>query len=105
MAMYIQLLSAALMSDVMEAATSGELLSGARLRRQQMLAAVDHAHSSAERDLAYDANYDCALIRLCQAVGLPATPASFGRPRDERERLERALAEAGLDLQTADLHQ
>jgi hypothetical protein len=105
MAMYIQLLSAAHVSDAMETATPGELLSLARLRRHRLLTATDHAHSSAERDLAYDVNYDCALIRLCMAVGLPATPASFGRPRDERARLERALAEAGLDLVTADLRQ
>jgi hypothetical protein len=105
MAMYVQLLSAVLMSDATEAATPGELLSFARTCRQQMLTSLDHARSSAERDLAYDVSYDCALIRLCLAVGLPATPASFGQPRDERARLERALAEVGLDLVTADLHQ
>jgi hypothetical protein len=104
MAMYVQLLSAVLTSDATEAATPGQLLSLARLRRHRLLAAADHAYSSAERDLAYDVDYDCALIRLCQAVGLPATPASFSQPRDERSRLERDLSEAGVDLVTADLH-
>jgi hypothetical protein len=102
-AMYIQLLSAVLLPDTAEAGTPAQLLTWARLCRQQMLTSADHARSSAERDLSYDVNYDCALIRLCLAVGLPATPAAFGRPRDERVRLERALAEAGFDLVTADL--
>jgi hypothetical protein len=109
MAMYVQLLSAVLsavlVSDATEATTPGELLSLARQRRQQMLTSADHASSSAERDLAYDVDYDCALIRLCLAVGIPATSASFGRPRDERARLERALAEADVDLVTAGLQQ
>ena len=105
MAMYTQLLSAVFMSDATEAATPGELLAVARLRRHQLLAAADHAHSSAERDLAFEVDYDCALIRLCLGVGLAATPASFGRPLDERARLERALSESGVDLMTADLHE
>jgi hypothetical protein len=103
MAMYIQLLSAVLLSDTTEAGTPAQLLTLARTCLRQMLTSADRATSSAERDLAYDVDYDCALIRLCLAAGIPATPAAFGQPRDERERLERALAQAGFDLVTANL--
>jgi hypothetical protein len=105
MAMYVQLLSAVLMSDATEASTPAELLALARTRRHRMLTSPGHAPSSAERDLAYEVNYDCALIRLCLAIGIPARAASFGQPRDERDRLEHALAEAGVDLVGADLDQ
>jgi hypothetical protein len=98
MAMYVQLLSAVLMSEATDGASPAELIALARTHRHQMLTSPAHARASAERDLAYDVNYDCALIRLCAAVGIPAAPASFGRPRDERARLEHALAEAGVDL-------
>jgi hypothetical protein len=97
MAMYVQLLSAVLTSDQVTPYAPGELLSLARTRRHQMLTSTDHPRA-AERDLAYDVDYDCALIRLCGAHGIPAAPASFGQPRAERTRLERALALAGLDL-------
>jgi gamma-glutamyltranspeptidase len=105
MAMYVQLLSAVFMSEAAEAATPAELLALARRHRHQMLTSPGHAPTSAERDLAYDVNYDCALIGLCLAVGIPAAPACFGRPRDERARLERALIEAGVDLVGAGLDQ
>jgi hypothetical protein len=49
---------------------------------------------SAERNLAYDVDYDSALIKLCMAVGINAELTSFGQPREERTRLEHALAEA-----------
>jgi hypothetical protein len=102
MAMYIQLLSAVLLSESHEAAPLAELILQARMHRHQMLMAADHSRASAEWNLAYDVTYDCALIRLCLALGIPTTPASFGRPRDERARLEQALAEAGVDLEGVD---
>lgn len=95
--MYAQLLSAVLRSDEATPCSPGELLSLARTRRHQMLTSAAHPRS-AERDLAYDVNYDCALMRLCAAEGIAASPASFGQPKVERARLERALAETGLDL-------
>jgi hypothetical protein len=104
MAMYVQLLSAVLTSDRADAYAPGELLSLARTRRHQMLTSTSRARPSAERDLAYDVNYDCALIRLCAAAGIETAPASFGQPGVERGRLEHALAEAGVDLAQVDLH-
>jgi hypothetical protein len=102
MAMYVHLLSAALKSDEPRAGAPGELLAVARTRRDQMLASAGHIRPSAERSLAYDVNYDAALIALCAVTGIDATPALFGQPKEERARLERALADAGLDLAGTD---
>jgi hypothetical protein len=98
MSMYVDLLSAVFTSDRSEAAGPGELLSLARARRAQMLTSRRHVPSSAERHLTNDVSYDCALIRLCAAVGIPAAARSFGQPLEERARLERSLAENGIDL-------
>jgi hypothetical protein len=78
----------------------------ARTRRDQMLTSARRAHPSAERSLAYDVNYDCRAHRIvCGHAGVDSTPASFGQPKEERARLERALADAGLDLaETDSLH-
>jgi hypothetical protein len=98
MAMYVQLLSAVLMADRADSSAPGELLLRARTSRRQLLASPDHSRCSAERDLAYEVHYDCALIRLCAAEGIETTPTAFGQPRVERTRLERALATTGMDL-------
>jgi hypothetical protein len=97
MAMYVQLLSAVLTTDQAMSYAPGELLSLARTRRNQMLAST-YGHRCAERDLAYDVDYDCALIRLCATQGILTAPSCFGQPRVERARLELALARAGLDV-------
>ena len=98
MAMYVQLLAAVLTSDGTHSYAPGELLARARTSRHQMLTSTSSAHLCAEQNLAYDVDYDCALIRLCTAAGIETTPASFGQPRTERARLERALATMGVDL-------
>ena len=98
MAMYVQLLSAALTSEGADSYVPGELISLARTSRHQMLTPSDRLSRSAEDDLAYDVHYDCALIRLCAAAGIETTPASFGQPMVERARLERALAQKGMDV-------
>jgi hypothetical protein len=68
-----------------------------------MLASAGRSHLSVEQDLADDVLYDCALIRLCTVTGIETTPGSFGQPAVERARLERALADAGVDLHQVDL--
>jgi hypothetical protein len=98
MAMYVQLLSAALTSEGVDSYGPGKLLSLARTSRHQMLTSAERPCRSAEQDLADDVHYDCALIRLCAAAGIDTMPASFGQPRVERARLERALALSGMDL-------
>jgi hypothetical protein len=42
--------------------------------------------------------YDGALIRLCVALGVRATPVWFDSPECERARLERELAHRGIRL-------
>jgi hypothetical protein len=98
MAMYVQLLCSVLTSDGTDSSAPGELLLRARTSRRQLLTSTDRSRGSAERDLAYEVHYDCALIRLCAAEGIQTTPAAFGQPRVERARLERALATTGMDL-------
>jgi hypothetical protein len=103
MAMYVELLSAGFNSGEPTVTGPEDLLTLARAHRGAMFTAVGRRHLSAERSLAYDVVYDTALIRLCGAVGIEATPALFGQPREERARLEHALAEAGMDLTDPDL--
>jgi hypothetical protein len=98
MAMYAQLLSALLTSEGADSYGPGELLSLARTSRHQVRTSSDRTDRSAEQGLADDVRYDCALIRLCAASGIETAPASFGQPRVERARLERALATTGMDL-------
>ena len=48
--------------------------------------------------LARELSYDGALIRLCAALDVRATPAWFDSPERERARLERELARRGIRL-------
>lgn len=98
MTMYIELLSLVFMTNETDAVAPMELLVLALERRDRMLNSAAKVGWSAERNLAYDVDYDSALIKLCMAVGIDAEPTSFGQPREERTRLEHALAEAGVDL-------
>ena len=48
--------------------------------------------------LARELSYDGALIRLCVALDVRATPVWFDSPGPERARLERELAHRGIRL-------
>jgi hypothetical protein len=48
--------------------------------------------------LARELSYDGALIRLCEALEVRATPEWFESPRRERARLERELLRRGILL-------
>jgi hypothetical protein len=100
MAMYVELLSVLLMTDHETAAREpAELLALVQERRYRMLTSCSRMGQTVEWNLAYDADYDCALIRLCATLGIDTGPISFGQPREERSRLEQALTEKGVDLQ------
>jgi hypothetical protein len=100
MVMYSELLSILLTTDHETAALErAELLALVQRRRYRMLTSISRFGHAVEWNLAYDADYDCALIRLCAVLGIDAGPTSFGQPREERARLEQALTEAGVDLQ------
>ena len=53
--------------------------------------------------LARELSYDGALIRLCVALDVRATPVWFDSPRQERARLERELAHRGIRLPSPQL--
>jgi hypothetical protein len=48
--------------------------------------------------LVAEVSYDRALITLAASRGIDVAPTNFVHPRIERERLEAALAEVGVDL-------
>jgi hypothetical protein len=48
--------------------------------------------------LARELSYDGALIRLCDAVHVRATPEWYENPEQERARLERELSRRGIKL-------
>lgn len=58
--------------------------------------------ADATADIACQIDYDLALIRLCWLHGIRCDPAGFTRPANERSRLERALAEVGVDVAAAE---
>ncbi|HVT41497.1 MAG TPA: hypothetical protein VHD39_00835 [Acidimicrobiales bacterium] len=61
------------------------------------LRATDGATPVAEA-LARELSYDGTLIRLCEFLEVPATPAGFRNPERERGRLEQALRALGVGL-------
>ncbi len=94
--MYIDLLTRALGKGE-EGSRSDDLLVADLLHSRARLGATDGATPVAEA-LARELSYDGALIRLCNALEVPATPAGFANPEQERARLERALSERGVAL-------
>jgi hypothetical protein len=48
--------------------------------------------------LALEIGYDVALIELARVVGVDTDPSRFDQPRRERDRLERAFNDLGIDL-------
>jgi hypothetical protein len=98
MTMYVDILSAALAGEHGGPTTSEGLFSAAILCRTRMLDSRRRRRGSAESQLAYEVDYDRALINLCTALGIDTQPGRFAQPAEERSRLEQALAAAGEDL-------
>jgi hypothetical protein len=59
---------------------------------------VTDAPAPVAEALAREISYDGALIRLCKALAVRATPEWFESPRRERARLERELLRRGILL-------
>jgi len=98
-AVYTHLLAAAL-ADADRRKHSGAtvLLRDVMRRRPAALtAAAPHAVPAATA-LTLEIGYDVALIRYARCLGIDCGPRDFDRPADGRERMERALAERGIDL-------
>ncbi len=55
-------------------------------------------------ELALELDHDLMLLRLCRALGIESDPTRFANPLAERERLEEALRDEGVDFRTLDDH-
>lgn len=97
MSMYVDILASSLDSWVDEL-TGTALVDYALVCRAEMLGAGPHRGDTAYASLAAEIAYDRALIKLCETNGVAVQATSFDFPRQERARLERELAVAGIDL-------
>jgi hypothetical protein len=66
--------------------------------RSEMLASGPITRATAMSALAVEVAYDCALLKLCAAMGIEPVVADFSHPAQDRRRLEVALMGAGIDL-------
>ena len=97
--MYVELLSQILDNDNdTELPPEDDLLDVALGYRSRTLETPWPGRVTVHQALANEIAYDRALIRLCTASGIEAAPSDFGHPRVARDRLERELARAGIDL-------
>jgi hypothetical protein len=95
MNMYTHLLSS-VFEDWVDELTGMPLVDYALVCRVEMLA--PRAAGAASIALAAEIAYDRALIKLCASQQIPVDVMGFSQPRAERDRLERELATAGIDL-------
>ncbi len=96
--MYVDLLTRALGTDETRS-RSNDLLLAELVESRVRLRTRDGAslHSAAE-SLARELSYDGALIRLCEALSVPASATWFSNPSQERRRLEDELIARGVPL-------
>ena len=95
--MYVEILSGAI--DNWDTELSGDDLVDYVVSCRAALPARDlGAGVWSETTLVAEVVYDRALISLAAEVGIDVTPTNFAHPRIERERLEVALEERGMDL-------
>ena len=95
--MYAHILASAL-DDWVDELTGDALFDYTLVCRSEMLKPGDYEGDVALTALAVEVAYDRALIKLREAHGIDAIDVNFLHPREERTRLEEALAAAGLDL-------
>jgi hypothetical protein len=103
MSMYTQLL---------DAAFAQRLRPGSRITRRVAVAEVIRCRDELDEGvppgtdpdtvpvvLALEIGYDVALIELARVVGVDTDPSRFDQPRRERDRLEQAFNDLGIDLE------
>lgn len=95
--MYSYLLSS-VNGDMSEDLAGEALVDYALVCRTATLDRGPHPGQSVYSSLATEVAYDRALISLCRANGVEVIESRFSHPSEERDRLERALATAGIDL-------
>jgi hypothetical protein len=101
MTMYAHILSSAL-DDWVDELTGHALIDYALVCRSEMRRPSQYPGQTALTALAAEVAYDRALIKLCEAQRIGVSDLSFLHPRQERARLEAALAAAGVDLTCRD---
>lgn len=97
MSMYVDLLSNAL-DDWIGELSDSDLVDHVLTCRSEMLSAVPRRGESTYSALAAEIAYDRALIKICLSNDIEVVPGDFVFPSEERDRLEHALASAGIDL-------
>ena len=97
MTMYVDILSSALDTWV-DDLTGTALVDYTLVCRAEMLGVGPHRGDTAYSSLAAEISYDLALIKLCESNYVAVKATGFAFPGQERARLERELATAGIDL-------
>jgi len=96
--MYVEVLSGAM--DGWNDELTGEALIEYVIRCRAALPARElGAGVWSETTLVAEVTYDRALISLAAQHGIDVQPTKFAHPKIERERLEVALAQLGVDLE------
>ena len=95
--MYVTLLRCSL-DDWFDEPSREELLEHVLTRRFEMLVGPTDLEGNVYSALASEVGYDRALIKLSLAHDIATSPENFTKPAEERQRLERALSAAGIDL-------
>lgn len=101
--MYVELLESAL-DEWVDGADPVDLVDHALMCRTKMLTA-SRRNDNAYGALAAEVSYDRSLIKLAHAHDIDAKAENFVNPSEERRRLERELASAGVDLTALARHQ
>ncbi len=107
MSMYTQLLEAACTehaasSDAGVETEQNEAFEEVLRRRRQLQEGL-HAGENPETvpaQLALQIGYDVALMDLARCVGIDTDPGRFEQPQQERERLELALRDRGISVES-----
>jgi hypothetical protein len=94
--MYVDLLTRALGTGEASCKSNDVLLADLVDSRARLRDVDGGSTNSAAESLARELSYDGALIRLCEALSVPASAARFANPTQERQRLELELAELGV---------
>lgn len=99
--MYGELLAVAMAGEDADARSEEELVQELTNVRVRLLRSPEGTRLGvpavdAVSGLADQIEYDRVLLWLCRRHGIASGPEGFGRPEQERRRLEQALGDAGV---------
>jgi hypothetical protein len=100
MSMYTQLLDAALeQRSPREPESRSHAVEALRRCREELeLGVPEHSVDIVPEVLALQIDYDVALLELAGVVGIESAPSRFEQPERERDRLQRALYDIGINV-------